>query len=64
MLVTGAISDRFGRRVAVGMAATTSFIFGVSRAFAPGYLTYLILHFLEAAFGGGLYPSAYVFSKC
>lgn len=61
MLVTGAISDRFGRRVAVGMAATTSFIFGVSRAFAPGYLTYLILHFLEAAFGGGLYPSAYVF---
>ena len=61
MLVTGAISDRFGRRVAVGMAATASFIFGVARAFSPGYLTYLTMHFLEAAFGGGLYPSAYVF---
>ncbi|XP_026493102.1 organic cation transporter protein-like [Vanessa tameamea] len=62
MLVTGAISDRFGRRVAVGMAATASFIFGIARAFAPGYLSYLTLHFLEAGFGGGLYPSAYVFA--
>lgn len=62
MLVTGAISDRFGRRVAVGMAATASFIFGVARAFSAGYLTYLTMHFLEAAFGGGLYPSAYVFA--
>ncbi|CAH2232580.1 jg10141 [Pararge aegeria aegeria] len=62
MLVTGAVSDRFGRRVAVGIAATASFIFGISRAFAPDYITYLVLHFLEAAFGGGLYPSAYVFA--
>ncbi|CAH0687921.1 unnamed protein product [Spodoptera exigua] len=61
MLFTGAISDRFGRKMAVGFAATTSFIFGFSRSFAPNYLTYVALHFLEAAFGGGLYPSAYVF---
>lgn len=60
MLFTGAISDRFGRKVAVGMAACASFTFGFSRAFAPGYLTYLALHFMEAAIGGGLYPSAYV----
>lgn len=63
MLVTGAVSDRFGRRVAVGIAATASFIFGMARAFSPDYITYLVLHFLEAAFGGGLYPSAYVFGK-
>ncbi|XP_045775640.1 organic cation transporter protein-like [Maniola jurtina] len=62
MVVTGAISDRFGRRVAVGIAATASFIFGISRAFSPDYSTYLVLHFLEAAFGGGLYSSAYVFA--
>lgn len=63
MLFTGAISDRFGRKVAVGFASAASFIFGFSRAFAPGYLSYVILHFFEAGFGGGLYPSAYVISK-
>ncbi|CAH2049545.1 unnamed protein product, partial [Iphiclides podalirius] len=60
MLVTGAISDRFGRKVAVGIASTASFVFGIARAFSGGYITYLVLHFLEAGFGGGLYPSAYV----
>ncbi|CAG9130233.1 unnamed protein product [Plutella xylostella] len=62
MLFTGAISDRYGRKVAVGLASTACFIFGVARAFAPDYITYLVLHFLEAGFGGGLYPSAYVLS--
>ncbi|CAG9566352.1 unnamed protein product [Danaus chrysippus] len=62
MLVTGAISDRYGRRVAVGLAATASFIFGIARAFSPDYYTYLTMHFFEAALGGGLYPSAYVFA--
>ncbi|XP_075979310.1 organic cation transporter protein-like [Anticarsia gemmatalis] len=61
MLFTGAVSDRFGRKVAVGFAAATSLIFGFSRAFSPNYLTYVALHFFEAGFGGGLYPSAYVF---
>ncbi|CAB3244112.1 unnamed protein product [Arctia plantaginis] len=61
MLFTGAVSDRFGRKVAVGFAAGSSLLFGFSRAFSPNYLTYVALHFLEAAFGGGLYPSAYVF---
>ncbi|XP_041980415.1 organic cation transporter protein-like [Aricia agestis] len=62
MLVTGAVSDRFGRRVAVGIAAMSSFIFGVIRAFSPNFLTYMSMHFFEAALGGGLYPSAYVFA--
>lgn len=61
MLFTGAISDRFGRKVAVGFASCASLIFGFSRAFSPNYLTYVALHFLEAGLGGGLYPSAYVF---
>ncbi|KAG6446076.1 hypothetical protein O3G_MSEX004261 [Manduca sexta] len=61
MLFTGAISDRFGRKIAVGFTSCASFIFGVARSFSPGYLTYVALHFLEAGFGGGLYPSAYVF---
>ncbi|KAL0820940.1 hypothetical protein ABMA28_005597 [Loxostege sticticalis] len=61
MLFTGAISDRFGRKVAVGFASCACFIFGFSRAFAPSYLVFVILHFFEAGFGGGLYPSAYVF---
>ncbi|CAH0399568.1 unnamed protein product [Chilo suppressalis] len=60
MLFTGAISDRYGRKVAVGFACITSFIFGFSRAFSDSYVTYVILHFFEAALGGGLYPSAYV----
>ncbi|XP_014357532.2 organic cation transporter protein [Papilio machaon] len=60
MLVTGAISDRFGRKVAVGIASFASFIFGIGRAFTNNYLAYLAMHFLEAGFGGGLYPSAYV----
>lgn len=61
MLFTGAISDRFGRKVAVGFASCASFVFGFARSFSPDYITYVILHFLEAGFGGGLYPSAYVF---
>ncbi|GBP52827.1 Solute carrier family 22 member 1 [Eumeta japonica] len=60
MLFTGAISDRYGRKVAVGMAALASFVFGLGRAFAPNYVVYLILHYFEAGFGGALYPSAYV----
>ncbi|KOB77560.1 Organic cation transporter, partial [Operophtera brumata] len=35
MLFTGAISDRFGRKWAVGFASAASFIFGFARAFAP-----------------------------
>ncbi|KAJ0175269.1 hypothetical protein K1T71_009410 [Dendrolimus kikuchii] len=61
MLFTGAISDRFGRKVAVGFSSLASFLFGFSRSFAPDYLVYVALHFFEAGFGGGLYPSAYVF---
>lgn len=64
MLFTGAISDRYGRRVAVALGATASFIFGFARAFSTGYLTYVVLHFVEAAIGGGLYPSTYVYGKC
>ncbi|XP_049871418.1 organic cation transporter protein-like isoform X2 [Pectinophora gossypiella] len=60
MLITGAISDRFGRKIAIGVASLASFIFGMARAFVPDYLTYLSMHFLEAGLGGGLYPSAYV----
>ncbi|KAI5651510.1 major facilitator superfamily domain-containing protein [Phthorimaea operculella] len=60
MLFTGAISDRYGRKVAIGFASVASFIFGLARAFVPNYTTYLVMHFLEAGFGGGLYPSAYV----
>ncbi|XP_068622487.1 organic cation transporter protein-like [Battus philenor] len=60
MMVTGAISDRFGRKVAVGIASCASFAFGIARAFSTDYYTYLVMHFLEAGFGGGLYPSAYV----
>ncbi|XP_063368145.1 solute carrier family 22 member 1-like isoform X1 [Cydia amplana] len=60
MLFTGTISDRFGRKIAVGIAATASLVFGILRGFAPDYTTYLVMHFFEAGFGGGLYPSAYV----
>ncbi|XP_045500843.1 organic cation transporter protein-like [Colias croceus] len=60
MLFTGILSDKFGRKTAVGMAATASCIFGIIRAFAPNYNMYLAMHFFEAALGGGLYPSAYV----
>ncbi|XP_028027419.1 organic cation transporter protein-like [Bombyx mandarina] len=61
MLFTGAISDRFGRKVAVGFSSCASFIFGFARSFSPSYLFFVAMHFLEAGFGGGLYPSAYVF---
>ncbi|VVD00742.1 unnamed protein product [Leptidea sinapis] len=60
MLFTGVLSDRYGRKAAVGLAATSSCVFGLIRAFAPNFTTYMVMHFLEAAFGGGLYPSAYV----
>ncbi|XP_073960317.1 solute carrier family 22 member 1-like isoform X3 [Choristoneura fumiferana] len=60
MLFMGAISDRYGRKIAVGLASIASFVFGMLRAFSPNYTMYVIMHFFEAGFGGGLYPSAYV----
>lgn len=64
MVFTGAVSDRYGRKVAIGLASIASFIFGMSRAFSPNYWVYITMHFLEAGFGGGLYPSAYVLGMC
>ncbi|CAG5059236.1 unnamed protein product [Parnassius apollo] len=58
--LTGLISDKFGRRLALVFACVTSGIFGMIRAFSLNYNMFIVLEFLEPAFGGGIYTACFV----
>ncbi|XP_013174195.1 PREDICTED: organic cation transporter protein-like [Papilio xuthus] len=58
--LTGLISDKYGRRLALVFACVTSGIFGVIRAFSLNYNMFIILEFLEPAIGGGIYTACFV----
>ncbi|KAI8434011.1 hypothetical protein MSG28_012162 [Choristoneura fumiferana] len=58
--LTGIISDRFGRKRALVMAALMSGIFGLARSFSVSYVMMLILEFFESALGGGINSTSFV----
>nr|XP_034829218.1 organic cation transporter protein-like isoform X2 [Maniola hyperantus] len=60
--ITGYISDRFGRRVALVLSVLNLGIFGLIRAFSVNYTMYLILQILQTTFGAGAYSTAYIFA--
>ncbi|CAH2047635.1 unnamed protein product, partial [Iphiclides podalirius] len=60
--ITGYISDRFGRRVALIVNTFNFGLFGSIRAFSGNYTMYLVFHFLQTFLGAGIYSSAYIFA--
>ncbi|XP_034833127.1 organic cation transporter protein-like [Maniola hyperantus] len=58
--LTGLISDRYGRRLAVVFASVANGVFGVIRAFSLNYEMFIVLEFLEPALGGGVYTACFV----
>ncbi|CAH2241052.1 jg24185, partial [Pararge aegeria aegeria] len=58
--LTGLISDRYGRRLALVFASVANGIFGVIRAFSLNYEMFIVLEFLEPALGGGVYTACFV----
>ncbi|XP_038214314.1 organic cation transporter protein-like [Zerene cesonia] len=60
--ITGYISDRFGRRVALVISVFNLALIGLIRAFSVNYNMYLALQILQTTLGAGTFSSAYVFA--
>ncbi|XP_045501313.1 organic cation transporter protein-like [Colias croceus] len=58
--LTGIISDKYGRRLALSVASLMNGIFGFLRSFSTSYTMMVIFEFLEAALGAGAYSTAFV----
>lgn len=61
--ITGFVSDRFGRRVALVISVFNLALFGFIRAFSNGYPMYLVFQLLQTTLGAGTFSSAYVFGE-
>ncbi|XP_041980241.1 organic cation transporter protein-like [Aricia agestis] len=60
LLLTGFVSDKWGRRTAFCVFVACAGCLGVVKSFAPSYPLYLAMEFLEAALGYGFNSAAYV----
>ncbi|CAB3244111.1 unnamed protein product [Arctia plantaginis] len=58
--LTGIISDKYGRKLALSVAALMNGIFGLLRSFSVNYYMLITLEFMEAACGAGAYTTAFV----
>ncbi|XP_063826938.1 organic cation transporter protein-like [Ostrinia nubilalis] len=60
--ITGYVSDRFGRRVALVISVFNLGLIGLIRAFSVNYPMYLALQILQTTLGAGTFSSAYIFA--
>ncbi|XP_062531461.1 solute carrier family 22 member 1 [Bombyx mori] len=60
--VTGYISDRFGRRIALIISIFNLSLFGLIRAFSINYPMYLAFQLIQTSLGAGTFSSAYIFA--
>uniref|UniRef100_A0A2A4K5Q8 Major facilitator superfamily (MFS) profile domain-containing protein n=2 Tax=Heliothis virescens TaxID=7102 RepID=A0A2A4K5Q8_HELVI len=60
LLLTGYVSDTFGRRTAFCLFSACAAVLGIVKAFSINYQMYLSMEFLEAALGYGFNSAAYV----
>ncbi|XP_022121629.2 organic cation transporter protein [Pieris rapae] len=60
LLLTGYVSDGWGRRTAFCVFGAFAGVLGLVKSFAPNYNSYIALEFLEAALGYGFNSAAYV----
>lgn len=58
--LTGFISDRYGRKVALSIAALMNCIFGLIRSFSMNYYMMLAFEFMDAGLGAGAYTTAFI----
>ncbi|CAD0201597.1 unnamed protein product [Chrysodeixis includens] len=58
--ITGFVSDRWGRRVALTINAFNTAWLGVTRYWADTYLGFMFSEFFEATFGSGGFSSVYI----
>ncbi|XP_072938088.1 organic cation transporter protein-like [Epargyreus clarus] len=58
--LTGIISDKYGRKLALSVASLMNGVCGVIRSFSVNYPMMLAFEFLEAALGAGAYSTAFV----
>ncbi|KAJ0183557.1 hypothetical protein K1T71_001533 [Dendrolimus kikuchii] len=60
MPLTGYISDRWGRRTAMGFNAFNAFWIGLSRYWASNYIWFVAVQVVESMLACGLFTSAYI----
>ncbi|CAK1555074.1 unnamed protein product [Leptosia nina] len=60
--ITGYVSDKFGRRIALIISVFNLALIGLIRAFSVNYNMYLALQILQTTLGAGTFSSAYVFA--
>ncbi|XP_063381843.1 solute carrier family 22 member 4-like [Cydia fagiglandana] len=58
--ITGYISDKYGRRVALCISIFNLAFFGLIRAFSVNYPMYLVLQILQTTLGAGTYSTAFI----
>ncbi|KAJ0183552.1 hypothetical protein K1T71_001528 [Dendrolimus kikuchii] len=58
--ITAYVSDTFGRRTAFILTAVSAGVAGVIRAFSPNYIMYLVMEFLDATVGSGVYSTGFI----
>ncbi|KAJ8723098.1 hypothetical protein PYW08_003010 [Mythimna loreyi] len=58
--ITGFVSDRWGRRVALTLNAFNTAWLGATRYFADTYIGFMISEFAEATFGSGGFSCVYI----
>ncbi|XP_041980312.1 organic cation transporter protein-like [Aricia agestis] len=58
--ITGFVSDRYGRRVAVVISVFNLALIGLIRAFSVNYPMYMVLQLLQTTLGAGTFSSSYI----
>lgn len=58
--LTAYVSDNYGRRIAFIATAVAPAFVGIGRSFSQNYVTYVILEFIEAVVGAGVYSSGFI----
>ncbi|KAJ2951334.1 hypothetical protein O0L34_g5735 [Tuta absoluta] len=60
--ITGYMSDKYGRRIALVVNVFNLALIGLIRAFSVNYPMYLALQVLQTTLGAGTFSSAYIFA--
>ncbi|XP_058061097.1 organic cation transporter protein-like [Anopheles bellator] len=63
LVLSGIVSDRFGRRLTLLLSVGVGSLLGVARSFTTGYGSFMALEFLEPIFGSTSYTTAFVLSQ-
>lgn len=59
-MLTGVLSDRYGRRWTICLASLVFFVFNMASSFATTYSVFILLRFLAAIPRGGLYCTLFI----